>query len=68
MLTLNKLNKEFFKKSPFVVLNKGKDYFYFICFDGDRHESKMVMVSKVNDLSLDMWMKEYNRFVSDVNC
>lgn len=66
MLTLNKLNKEFFKKSPFVVLNKGKGYFYFIYFDGKNHESKMVMVSKVNDLSLDVWMKEYNNFMEEV--
>lgn len=66
MLTLKKLNREFFKKTPFVMLNKGKDYFYFIYFDGDRHESKMVMVAKVNDLSLDMWMKEFNRFMDEV--
>lgn len=66
MLTLKILNKEFFKKSPFIVLNKGKDYFYFIYYDGNKHESKMVCVAKVNDLSFDMWMTEYNRFIEEI--
>ncbi len=66
MLTLKTLNKEFFKKSPFIVLNKGKDYFYFIYCDGNKLKSKMVCVAKVNDLSFDMWTNEYNRFIEGI--
>lgn len=68
MLTLNKLNNIFAKDNAYIYLNKGKDYFYFIYWDANlqKHCSKSIMVSKINDLTLDQWMQEYNEFKKEM--
>lgn len=66
MLTVAKLNKLFSEKTPNIVLFNGRGYFYFIHHNEGRHESRIVRVAKVNDLTLDQWQQKFDEFVDDI--
>lgn len=66
MLTVAKLNKLFSKKTSNIVLFNGKGYFYFIHYNDGRHESRIVRVSKVNNLTLDQWQQKFDEFFNDI--
>lgn len=52
------INREITKQGIALELVKGNDYFYFVGEDLDTRESSMVMVPRINDLSLYEWINE----------
>lgn len=63
MLKLPNLNAKLKKLDSNLTLRKGEGYFYFVYSDGDRFETKSVMVYRLNELTETQWIKEANRFL-----
>lgn len=57
MLTLKQVNEELKKYDAELV--RGDGYFYFVGDTADYFTEQGVYVNKLNDLTMDQWVKEY---------
>lgn len=55
-------------RNPYINLYKGKGYWYFVYDDpnADIYEQHTVCVYRLNDLTLDQWIKEGKDFVKEI--
>jgi len=58
-LTLEMINKELKKQGYDTKLVKGEEYFYFVGKEAWNFSCQSVYVPRLNDLSLEQWVKEY---------
>jgi hypothetical protein len=57
-LTLSQVNREIRRRGIDAELHKGDGYYYFTGADVGHAFETSVMVYRLNDLSLEQWMKE----------
>jgi hypothetical protein len=65
-LTLKKVNKELKKQGYDTKLVKGEGYFYFVGKEAWDFKCQSVYVFRLNDLSLEQWVKEYEERLKDI--
>jgi hypothetical protein len=58
-LSLDKVNKELKKQGYDTKLLKGEGYFYFVGKEAWSFSCQSVYVPRLNDLSLEQWVQEY---------
>ena len=59
MITLKQINKALHKRGYDSSLHRGKGYFYFEGNEADLFEEQGVYVHKLNELTLDKWIAEF---------
>jgi hypothetical protein len=65
-LTLDKVNKELKKQGYDTKLVKGEGYFYFVGKEAWDFKCQSVYVFRLNDLSLEQWVKEYEERLKEI--
>jgi hypothetical protein len=64
-ITLSNINKALKAKGYDVELIRGKEYFYFIGFSVESWKTTSVNVFHLTDLSVEEWVKEYERLKAE---
>lgn len=64
-LTLARVNKEIAAKGGSEFLVKGNGYFYFCEGNASKWKDTMVMVTRLNELTVEEWVKEWQDRVNE---